>query len=60
MTDINKKEIFESLIESLINDFRDYQKEWLTSHDDFELDKPNEDLILEFLDNTAYCYIESQ
>lgn len=60
MTNTKKEETFKSLTESLIYDFRDYQKEWLTSHDDFELDKLNEDLILAFLDDTAECYIESQ
>lgn len=45
------------LIKSLINDFRDYQKEWLTRHDDIEFDKPEEDLILAFLDDTADTYI---
>ena len=28
----------ELLIKSLINDFKDYQKEWLTSHNDIEFD----------------------
>lgn len=42
---------------SLINDFRDYQKEWLTSHCDIEFDRPEEDLILAFLDDTADSYI---
>lgn len=44
-------------LELLINDFRDYQKEWLTSRKDIELDIPKEDLILAFLDDTADCYI---
>ena len=44
-------------IKSLINDFRDYQKEWLTSHNDIEFDRLEEDLILEFLDDTADSYI---
>lgn len=44
-------------LKSLINDFRDYQKEWLTSHKDIEFDIPEEDLILAFLDDTADCYI---
>lgn len=47
----------ELLIKSLINDFREYQKEWLTSHNDIEFDKPDEDLILAFLDDTADSYI---
>ena len=49
--------ILKLLIKGLINDFREYQKEWLTSHDDIEFDKPEEDLILAFLDDTAKCYI---
>ena len=40
-----------------INNFRKYQKEWLTSHNDIEFDRPEEDLILAFLDDTANCYI---
>lgn len=44
-------------LELLISDFRDYQKEWLTSHKDIEFDTPEEDLILAFLDDTAECYI---
>ena len=48
------------LIESLINDFRNYQKEWLTGHNDIELDRPEEDLILAFLDDTADSYILEQ
>lgn len=47
----------ELLIKSLINDFRDYQKEWLTSHNGIEFDRSEEDLILAFLDDTAGCYI---
>lgn len=45
------------LIKTFINDFREYQKEWLTNHNDIEFDKPEEDLILAFLDDTADCYI---
>ena len=52
-----KEATLELLIESLINDFRDYQKEWLTSHNDIKFDKPEENLILDFLDDTAECYI---
>ena len=47
----------ELLIKSLINDFREYQKDWLTSHNDIEFDKTDEDLILAFLDDTANSYI---
>lgn len=52
-----KEPTLELLIKSLINDFREYQKEWLTSHNDITFDKPDEDLILGFLDDTANCYI---
>ena len=52
-----KEPTLELLIKSLINDFREYQKEWLTSHNDIEFNKPDEDLILAFLDATADSYI---
>lgn len=52
-----KEVTLELLIKSLINDFREYQKEWLTSHCDIEFDRPEEDLILAFLDDTADSYI---
>ena len=52
-----KEVTLELLIKSLINDFRNYQKEWLTSHNDIEFDRSEEDLILVFLDDTADCYI---
>lgn len=52
-----QKVILELLIKALIKDFRDYQKEWLTSHNDIEFDRPEEDLILAFLDDTADSYI---
>ena len=49
--------LIELLIKSLINDFREYQKEWLTSHNDIEFDRSDEDLVLTFLDDTADSYI---
>ncbi len=52
-----KEATLELLIKSLINDFRDYQKEMLISHNDIEFDRPDEDLILAFLDDTADFYI---
>lgn len=52
-----QKVILELLIKALIKDFQDYQKEWLTSHNDIEFDRPEEDLILAFLDDTADSYI---
>ena len=44
----------ELFIKTLIDDFRKYQKEWLTSHNDIEFDRPEEDLILTFLDDNVY------
>lgn len=44
-------------IKCLIEDFHKYQKEWLISHNDIEFDRPEEDLILAFLDGTADSYI---
>lgn len=52
-----KEVTLELLIKTLIYDFRDYQKEWLTSHNDIEFDEPEENLILAFLNDTAHCYI---
>lgn len=52
-----KEVTLELLIKSLILDFYKYQVEWLTSHNDIEFDKPEEDLILQFLDDTADSYI---
>ena len=44
-------------IKTVINDFREFQKEWLTSHNDIEFERAEEDLILAFLDDTADTYI---
>lgn len=52
-----KEVTLELLIKSLINDFKDYQKEWLTNHNDIEFDRSEEDLILAFIDDMADCYI---
>lgn len=52
-----KEVTLELLVKSLILDFCEYQVEWLTSHNDIEFDKPEEDLILQFLEDTAKCYI---
>ena len=52
-----KEVTLELLIKSLINDFCEYQKECLISHNDIEFDRPEEDLILAFLDDTADSYI---
>ena len=52
-----KEVTLELLIKALINDFKDYQKDWLTSHNDIEFNRHEEDLILSFLDDTADSYI---
>lgn len=52
-----KEVTLDLLIKTLILDFYKYQVEWLTSHNDIEFDKPEEDLILQFLDDTADSYI---
>ena len=48
---------FDMLLTSIINTFREYQKEWLTSHEDIEFEQMEEDLILAFLDDTADTFI---
>ena len=45
------------LLTTIINTFRAYQKEWLTSHCDIEFEQMEEDLILGFLDDTADTFI---
>ena len=45
------------LIKTVINDFREFQKEWLTNHNDIEFEQMEEDMILAFLDDTADTYI---
>ena len=44
-------------IKFIVEDFREYQAEWLTSHCDIEFAKEEEDLILAFLKDTANMYI---
>ena len=48
---------FDLLLTTIINTFREYQKEWLTSHNDIEFEQMEEDLILAFLDDTADTFI---
>ena len=43
---------------AVIEKYKEYQKEWLTNHQDIEFEKPEEDLILEFLENTANSFIK--
>jgi hypothetical protein len=40
--------------------FRDFQKEWLTSHNDIELEPELEELILEFIDDTTMSFIREE
>lgn len=40
--------------------FRDFQKEWLTSHNDIELEPELEKMILEFIDDTTMCFIREE
>ena len=47
----------ELFIKTVIEDFREYQAEWLTSHNDIEFEQAEEDLILAFLEDTADAYI---
>ena len=47
----------ELFIKTLIEDFKDYQIEWLTSHNDIEFCPEEEELIVEFLKDTAGSYI---
>ena len=48
---------FDMLLTTIINTFREYQKEWLTSHNDIEFEQMEEDMILAFLDDTADTFI---
>lgn len=43
---------------AVIDKFREYQKEWLISHNDIELKKPIEDLIIAFIEDTADGFIQ--
>ena len=52
-----KEVTLELIIKTFISDFREYQKEWLTSHNDIEFERAEEELILDFLDDTAESYI---
>ena len=41
-----------------IDNFKDYQIEWLRGHCDIDLGDELEDLIIRFLEDTASCYRE--
>ena len=47
----------ELFIKTLIEDFKEYQIEWLTSHNDIEFCPEDEELIVKFLKDTAWTYI---
>ena len=40
----------------IIDDFSNYQIDWLTSHNDIEFSKEEEDLIVRFIKDTAEMY----
>ena len=43
----------------LVSRFRDYQIEWLTSHDDLDL-KETDMLVVQFLKDTAECFLKTE
>jgi hypothetical protein len=45
-----------TVIGMIIDDFSKYQIDWLTSHNDIEFNKEEEDLIIRFLKDTAEMY----
>ena len=47
----------ELFIKTLIEDFKEYQIEWLTTHNDIEFCSEDEELIVRFLKDTAWTYI---
>lgn len=40
--------------------FRDFQKDWLLSHNDIRLSPDAEELVLGFLDDTARAFIREE
>jgi hypothetical protein len=42
----------------VIVDFVAYQIDWLTSHDDIELEPELEELMIRFLKDTGKCFID--
>ena len=49
--------LLEKFMRTLIEDFKDYQIEWLTSHNDIEFCPEEEELIVQFLKDTANIYM---
>jgi len=41
----------------IVHNIRDYQIEWLKSHNDIKLAPELEDLIINFIQDTAKCYL---
>jgi hypothetical protein len=54
---MNQKQL-DLFLTAVIDKFREYQKEWLTSHNDIEFKKPIEDLIVAFIEDTADGFIQ--
>lgn len=52
-----KQKTVEMMLKAIINEFKEYQKEWLTSHNDIEFQPDEENLILGFIEDTAICFI---
>ena len=52
-----KEQTIDMILTATINTFKEYQKEWLTSHNDIEFDTYEEELILGFLEDTAKSFI---
>lgn len=63
--DCDQKEAFDLAISilsadgDLISQFRDYQIEWLTSHNDIDL-KEAEMWVVQFLKDTAECFVKTE
>lgn len=53
-----KQKQIDLFLSAVVDAFKDYQKEWLTNHNDIELEKPLEDLVLAFLEDTATSFIQ--
>ena len=53
-----KQKQIDLFLTAVVNAFKDYQKEWLTNHNDIELERPLEDLVIAFLEDTATCFIQ--
>ena len=48
----------ESKMETIINQFRDYQIDWLTGHCDIVCDPETEQVIIQFIKDTTECFIK--